>query len=102
MKELELKDNKDVQTIENNYDNLDVLKIIKYLLVVVISDIEYMNESIDVDTEDLLLGNNTYIKREDLESLTSIVDTIEDIKQYNKEEDSYGQLENDANKKNYI
>jgi hypothetical protein len=82
-----MKDNKDVQTIENNYDNLGILKIIKYLLGVVINDIEYMNETIDVDTEDLLLGNNNYIKREDLESLTSILDTIEDIKQYNKEED---------------
>jgi hypothetical protein len=82
-----MKDNKDIQVIENNYDNLGILRICKYLLGVVINDIEYMNSDIDKDTSDLLLGNNTYIEREDLESICSILDTINDIEEYNKESD---------------
>ena len=76
---------KDVETIENNYDNLEILKIIKYLIGVVINDVDYMNSDIYRDTYDLLLGNNNYIKRDDLESLYSMLDTINSIEDYNKE-----------------
>lgn len=83
-------DNEDVETIENNYDNLGILKICKYLLCVVVNDIEYMNEESYKVAEDYLeeydLGNNNYINKEDLESVVSIIDTLEDIENYNKEE----------------
>lgn len=81
----------DIYKIEYNYDNLKILQIVHYLINVVINDIEYMNTD---DIKGLLekqildLGNNTIIKREDLESLVSIVDnTILDIIDYNKEEE---------------
>lgn len=83
-------DNEDVETIENNYDNLGILKICKYLLCVVVNDIEYMNEESYKVAEDYLeeydLGNNNYINKEDLESVVSIIDTLGDIENYNKEE----------------
>ncbi len=83
-------DNEDVEKIENNYDNLGILKICKYLLCVVVNDIEYMNEESYKVAEDYLeeydLGNNNYIRKEDLESVVSIIDTLEDIENYNKEE----------------
>jgi hypothetical protein len=78
--------NKDVETIFNNYDNLSTLKIVKDLLNIVINDIEYMNDMENDYTNDFDLGNNTYIKRDDLESINSIVDTITDIVNYNEEE----------------
>lgn len=78
--------NKDVETIFNNYDNLSTLKIVKDLLNIVINDIEYMNDMENDYTNDFDLGNNTYIKRDDLESINSIVDTITDIINYNEEE----------------
>ena len=81
----------DIYKIEYNYDNLKILQIVHYLINVVINDIEYMNTD---DIKGLLekqildLGNNNIIKREDLESLVSIVDnTILDIIDYNKEEE---------------
>lgn len=84
-----LNDNKDIQTIVDNYDNLQMLEIIKYLTNVVINDIEYMNSESEKVAFDYMidydLGNNKYIKREDLESLVSITDTIENIIEYNKE-----------------
>lgn len=84
-----LNDNKDIQTIVNNYDNLQMLEIIKYLTNVVINDIEYMNSESEKVAFDYMidydLGNGKYIKREDLESLVSITDTIENIIEYNKE-----------------
>ena len=83
----------DIQTIENNYDNLDILKICKYLINVVLNDVEYINQDYFEDNErqkienfDFDLGNGNIIKQEDLESLTSIVDnTISNIENYNKE-----------------
>ena len=81
----------DIYKIEYNYDNLKILQIVHYLINVVINDIEYMN-TYDIkgllEKQILDLGNNTIIKREDLESLVSIVDnTILDIIDYNKEEE---------------
>lgn len=79
-----LNDNKDIQTIVYNYDNLDTLDIIRYLTSIVINDIEYMNSDLE-EQEYYYLGNNKVIKKEDFESLVSIMDTIEFIKNYNKE-----------------
>lgn len=80
---------KDVGNILNNYDNLGTLKIVKDLLNIVINDIEYMNKESEEIAFDYMidydLGNNTYIKREDLESIVSIIDTINDIINYNEE-----------------
>lgn len=84
-----LNDNKDIQTIVYNYDNLQMLEIIKYLTNVVINDIEYMNSENEEVAFDYMidydLGNNKYIMKEDLESLVSITDTIENVIEYNKE-----------------
>lgn len=71
-----------LEKIENNYDNLEVLKIIKYLVGVVVNDVDYMNDLVNKE-DDYDLGNNYKIKNEDLESLVSILDTITDIINYN-------------------
>lgn len=79
-----------VNKIENNCDNLEVLDIIGYLLGVVINDVEYMNEENFKIAEDYLidydLGNNYYIAAEDLETITSAMETIQNIVSYNKKE----------------
>lgn len=79
--------NKDIETIENNYDNMGILKIVKYLLKVIISDIEYMN-TIDKDYGKYDLGNNYVIDADDFESIVSMIDTIEDIEKTNNEIES--------------
>lgn len=71
-----------LEKIENNYDNLEVLKIIKYLVGVVVNDVDYMNDLVN-EEENYDLGNNYKIKNEDLESLVSILDTITNIINYN-------------------
>ena len=78
--------NGDVQTIVNNYDNLEVLSIIKYLSQVVIGDVEYMNDFNNDMTTAYNLGNNNLIRKEDFESIVSIVDTISDIENDNGKE----------------
>lgn len=81
----------DLKTIEFNYDNLDLLKIIKYFIGVVLNDVDYMNDTMyggNEEQQELDLGNNYIIKREDLESLYSILDTIYDVVNYNKKEDN--------------
>lgn len=78
--------NKDVETIFDNYDNLSTLKIVKDLINIVINDIEYMNDMENNYINNFDLGNNTYIKRDDLENINSIVDTINGIINYNEEE----------------
>lgn len=78
----------DLKTIEFNYDNIGILKCVKYLIGVVLNDVEYMNDTSDINNDTLEyldLGNNTKIKKEDLESLYSILDTIHFISEYNKE-----------------
>ena len=78
----------DVQTIEYNYDNLEILKIIKYLLGVVCNDIQFMNDASDLNNnliDYIDLGNNNKIKKEHYESLYSTIDTIYFITQDNKE-----------------
>lgn len=74
--------NKDIEKIENNYDNLEILNAVKYLIGVVINDIEYMNDLTD-EEENYDLGNNYIIKNEDLESLVSAMETLQDIINYN-------------------
>ena len=76
----------DLKTIEFNYDNLELLKVIKYFVGVIVNDINLMNDIENDYMNDYDLGNNTYIKREDLESLCSIMDTIQDIIDYNIKE----------------
>lgn len=74
------------EDIYNNFDNIETLDIIDYLLGVVLGDIEYMNEE-DLDNEEvetLDLGNNYYITREDLETIVSARETIQNIVNYNK------------------
>lgn len=78
--------NGDVQTIVNNYDNLEILSIVKYLLQVVIADVNYMN---DLDNDMITaydLGNNNLIRVDDCGSIVSIVDTISDIESDNGKE----------------
>lgn len=80
-------DMEDLKTIEFNYDNIGVLKCVKYLIGVVLNDIDYMNDTMyggNEEQQELDLGNNNIIKREDLESLYSMLDTINDIVNYNK------------------
>ena len=79
----------ELMNIEFNYDNLDLLKVIKYFIGVVINDIECINDTSDINNEEIQfldLGNNTKIKKEDLESLYSCIDTIYFIGKYNEKE----------------
>lgn len=77
-----------IDNIKNNIfyncDNLEIIDITKYLLQVVINDIGLMNNLIN-EKENYNLGNNYKIKNEDLESLCSIIDTMNNIVEYNKE-----------------
>ena len=82
----------DVYRIENNYDNLEILKIIKYLIGVVVNDVEYMNQEYfegeerkQIENFIFDLGNGFSLKQEDLESLYSILDTIDNITYFNKD-----------------
>jgi len=72
---------KDVETIENNYDNLEILKIIRYLTGVVINDIQFMNTT---NKEYLDLGNDKKIKRKDFERLYEYIKTIYSITKDNE------------------
>ena len=81
-----LSENIDIQKIENNYDNLEILNICKYLLGVVVNDMQFMNDMENDYMNDYDLGNNNYIKREDFESICSFLDTLYFINEYNKEE----------------
>ena len=81
-----LSGNIDIQKIENNYDNLEILNICKYLLGVVVNDMQFMNDMENDYMNDYDLGNNNYIKREDFESICSFLDTLYFINEYNKEE----------------
>lgn len=78
-----------IDNIINNNDNLSCLKIVKDILNVVLNDIEYMNEDYELFSEKRYfdLGNNNKIKDEDIESLSSMVDTITDIINDNERED---------------
>lgn len=77
-----MKNIKQVKELEFGNDNIDLLDIIKYLLNVIINDINYMNDLVE-EKEEYDLGNDYIIKREDMESLISITDTITDILDYN-------------------
>ena len=70
--------------IQAKFDNLDMLDFINDLLNVIVLDIELMNDFENDYMNDFDLGNNTYIKNEDLESIVSIIETIKDIKKYNE------------------
>ena len=73
------------EDIFNSCDNLETLSIVKYLINIVLCDIEEMEEMGLINEKDCYdLGNNTIIKNEDLESLVSITETIDDIINYNK------------------
>lgn len=69
------------EKIENNYDNLEILKIIRYLTGVVINDIQFMNRT---NKEYLDLGNNNKIKRTDFERLYEYIKTIYSITKDNE------------------
>ena len=73
----------ELKNIEFTYDNLDLLKVIKYFVGVVVNDIEFMNNLVD-EQDEYDLGNNYKIKNDDLESLVSIMDTIDNIIDNNK------------------
>lgn len=80
-----MKNIKQVKELEFGNDNIDLLDIVKYLLNVVINDIENMNDLVK-EQEEYDLGNDYIIKSEDLESLVSIMETIENINEYNTKE----------------
>lgn len=73
-----IRDIKEIQTLEFNYDNIELLQIINYLINVVINDIELMNDlTNEKDSYDL--GNNYTIDNEDLESLVSSEELTKNI-----------------------
>ena len=69
---------------------MHLLDIIKYFIGVVVNDVEYINQEFfedderkKVDNFTFDLGNGNVIEQEDLESLYSILDTINNIEAYN-------------------
>ena len=77
-----------IDKIIDNNDNFKILKKCRYLLNVVVNDVEYINDASDLNNEEndyLDLGNNKKIKKEDLESICKLLDTLYFIEQYNKE-----------------
>ena len=72
--------------IYSKLDNIDMLDFAKDLLQTIVYDIGIMNDFENDYMNDFDLGNNTYIKNEDLESIISIIETIKDIIDYNKKE----------------
>lgn len=88
------KDNINYTQLDNlsyDYNNIELLKVAKYLLGKVVNDIDIINkESYDIAEDYLIdydMGCDTYIKKEDLESIYSILDTIHDIEEYNRKEE---------------
>lgn len=80
-------DMKDIQTIENNYDNIGILNVIQYLLGVVVNDINFMNDASDINNEEIQfldLGNNTKIKKDHFGDLYTLIDSIYFINKYNE------------------
>lgn len=79
-----------IKTMYSNFTNLEVIELVKDLLNCVVNDIEYMNKESEEIAFDYMidydLGNGNYIKKQDLESLCSIIDTCSDIIEYNKGE----------------
>lgn len=73
-----------VNKITDNSDDLELLEIIRHLVKVVIDDIEFMND-LSKEEEEYCLGGTDIIENEDLESLVSITETIDDIINYNNE-----------------
>lgn len=80
----DLNKNEDIQKIANNYDNKELLTIIKYLLQVIINDVEYMNNLKNDMTTAYNFGNNNLIRKDDFESIVSFIDTIENVENDNK------------------
>lgn len=76
--ESEEKMNKLTDNIFNNYDNKEILVITRILLNMVINDICDFNKY-SMEEDILYLGNNKKIKKENFESLVSIVDTIDEV-----------------------
>ncbi len=75
--------NKILDNIFNNYDNREILIMVEDLLSFVINDICDFNKY--TMEEDILdLGNNKKIKKEDFESIVSIIDTIRGVVNENK------------------
>lgn len=72
-----------MENIIYNCDNVELLKVVNYLVGVIVNDIENMNDLIN-EKDYYDLGGNYMIKNEDLESLVSITETIDDIINYNK------------------
>jgi hypothetical protein len=90
----------DIYKIENTYDNLKVLDICKYLLGVVVNDIQYMNDASDLNNDNIQhldLGNNTKIRKDYYESLYSVIDTINFIEWENKPEILFNNAMNSDN-----
>ena len=80
----DLNKNEDIQKLANNYDNKELLTIIKYLLQVIINDVEYMNDLKNDMTTAYNFGNNNLIRKDDFESIVSFIDTIENVENDNK------------------
>lgn len=75
--------------ILNNFSNIEIIGLIDDILSEMIQNIEDLNEENEKIAGDYLidydLGNNNYIKTEDLETLVSTKDTLRYIESYNKE-----------------
>lgn len=67
-----------LDNIFNNYDNREILIMVEDLLSFVINDICDFNKY-TMEEDILYLGNNKKIKKEDFESIVSIIDTIRGV-----------------------
>lgn len=81
-----------LDNISFDYDNLELLKVVRYFLDKIVNDIEYINNEYFEDNERQEIEDFTFdlgcgyvIEQQDLESIVSIIDTINDIEKYNEE-----------------
>ena len=77
-----------IYEIQTNYNTLETLDIIGKLLDNITNVVEQLNDASDIDNDaltDLVLDGKYMIKKDDLESIYSFIDTIYFIKEHNKE-----------------
>lgn len=77
---------KQVEYILDNSDNMERLQVCKIILDAVIKDIELMND-LSQELEEYDMGATYIIKNEDLETLVSAKETLENIDYYNAKND---------------
>lgn len=84
-----------VVQLADNCDNLELLDVARYLLWYVANDVDYINKESEQIASDYMidydLGNDAFIRTNDLEELYDMIKKLNEIVNYNdKKGDFYG------------